>query len=150
MSSSLKSRIQDDIKTAMRARDKDRLGVLRMVSAALKQKEVDERRELEDADVLSIVEKLIKQRRDAAEQYDSGGRPELAEAERAEVEIIAGYLPEQVSDEELDALVAAAVAASGATSMRDMGKVMGQLKGELQGRADMSAVSQKVKAALSG
>ena len=146
---SVKERLSEDVKTAMRARDKERLGTLRMATAAIKQREVDERIELDDAQILAVIEKMIKQRREAAEQFDQGGRAELAEKERTEIEVLRVYLPEPLSDEAVDAAIAKAIEATGASEMRDMGKVMGQLKGELQGRADMKQVSQRVRAKLS-
>lgn len=144
----LKQQILDDIKTAMRAGDKDRLGVLRMLSAAIKQREVDERIELDDAQTLAVVEKMIKQRKESAEQYTTGGRAELAEKELAEIEILKHYLPEQLSDAEIDALIEETIAATGASGIKDMGKVMGELKPRVQGRADMGEVSKKIKARL--
>ena len=145
---SLKQRLNEDIKTAMRAGDKARLTTLRMASAAIKQREVDERIELDDSAVLAVVEKMIKQRRDAATQYEQGNRPELAAAEHAEIDILKDYLPEPLSDADLDALITAAMAESGATSVADMGKVMAKLKPAVQGRADMSQVSARVRALL--
>ncbi len=145
---SLKTRIQDDIKQAMRDRDQTRLGVLRMLSAALKQREVDERIELSDADVIAITEKLIKQRREAAEQFRKGGRAELAAAEDSEVLVLEPYLPPRMDAAELSALIDEIIAATGATQARDMGKVMGQLKPKIQGKADMGQVSQLVKQRL--
>jgi uncharacterized protein YqeY len=145
---SLKQRLNEDIKTAMRASDKARLTTLRMATAAIKQREVDERIELDDSAVLAVIEKMIKQRRDAAEQYQQGNRPELAAAEHAEIDILQDYLPEPLSESELDALVAAAISEAGATSVADMGKVMASLKPAVQGRADMSAVSARVRALL--
>ncbi|RZO84626.1 MAG: GatB/YqeY domain-containing protein [Oceanococcus sp.] len=145
---SLRARIQDDIKTAMRAREQDKLATLRMLSAAIKQREVDERVELADGDVLSLVEKLIKQRRDAAKQYDDGGRPELAEKEVAEAALLEVYLPAQLSDDELAALVDSCITEAGAAGPQDMGKVMGLIKPRAAGQADMGKVSQLVKARL--
>lgn len=145
---SLKQQILDDIKNAMRAGEKDKLGVLRMLSAAIKQREVDERIEMDDAQVLAVVEKMIKQRRESIKQYTDGGREELAAKEEAEIAILEPYLPEQLSDEELDKLIASAIESTGAAEMKDMGKVMGQLKPQIQGKADMGAVSAKVKAKL--
>lgn len=147
--SELKSRINDDMKTAMRAREKDRLGVIRLILAAIKQKEVDERIELDDTQVLAVLDKMVKQRRDSIEQYNKAGREELSAKEQAEVDVIQQYMPAELSDEELDQLVQEAVVAAGASSMQDMGKVMAQLKPRVQGRADMGKVSQKVKAAIS-
>ena len=145
---SLKQRLNEDIKTAMRAGDKARLTTLRMATAAVKQREVDERIELDDSAVLAVLEKMIKQRRDAAEQYQQGGRPELAAAEHAEIELLQVYLPTPLNDAELQSLIDAAVADSGAAGMADMGKVMALLKPQVQGRADMSQVSAQLKARL--
>ena len=147
--SELKTRIGDAVKAAMRAGDKPRLGTLRMVSAAIKQKEVDERRTLDDADVLAILDKMVKQRRESLAQYEEAGRQELADAERAEIELIGEFLPQPLSDQEIDALVAEAIHESGAASIRDMGKAMALLKPRVQGRADMGAVSARVKQQLS-
>lgn len=144
----VKERLTEDVKAAMRARDKERLGTLRMATAAIKQREVDERIELDDAQTLAVLEKMIKQRREAAEQFVQGGRDELAAKERAEIDVLQTYLPEPLSDAEVDAAVDAAIDAVGATEMKDMGTVMGRLKGELQGRADMKDVSQRVRAKL--
>lgn len=146
---SLRAQIQDDIKQAMRAREQDKLATLRLLSAAIKQREVDERVELDDADVLAIVEKLIKQRREAARQFVDGGRPELAQAEEAEAALLEVYLPPQLDEAAIAAAIDEAVAATGATGMADMGKLMGQLKPRLQGQADMALVSKLVKARLS-
>ncbi len=145
---SLRARIQDDIKAAMRAREQDKLATLRMLSAAIKQREVDERIELADGDVLSLVEKLIKQRRDAAKQYADGGRPELAEKEVAEAGLLEVYLPAQLSDDELNAVLDTCIAEAGASGPQDMGKVMGLIKPRVAGQADMGKVSQLVKARL--
>ena len=147
--SELKTRISDAVKAAMRAGEKTRLGTLRMMSAAIKQKEVDERRELSDADLLAILDKMVKQRRESLEQYEAAGRDELAAVEHAEIAIIAEFLPQPLSDSEIDALIEQAIADSGAESVRDMGKVMAQVKPQAQGRADMGAVSARVKAQLS-
>lgn len=147
--SELKTRITDDMKAAMRAKEKERLGVIRLILAAIKQKEVDERIELDDAQVLAVLDKMVKQRRDSIEQYTNAGRDELAAKEQAEVEIIQQYMPAELGDDELDRLVQESVAAVGASGMQDMGKVMAQLKPKVQGRADMGKVSQKVKAAIS-
>jgi len=146
----LKSRIQDDVKAAMKAKDKARLATLRLISAAIKQREVDERTELDDDQVLVVLEKMIKQRRDSISQYEKAGRQELAEQEKSEIAVIETYMPEGLSDEEIAAMVAAAVTESGAESVRDMGKVMGLLKPKMQGRADMGKVSALVKQKLSG
>lgn len=148
--SQLKTRITEAVKGAMKAGEKLRLGTLRMMTAAIKQVEVDERRELADADVLAILGKMIKQRREAQTQYRAADRNDLAEREQAEIEIISEFLPEPLSDDELDALVSAAIAESGATSVRDMGAVMALLRERVQGRADMGAVSARVKARLAG
>ena len=145
---SLKQRILDDIKAAMKAGDKDRLVTLRMLSAAIKQREVDERIEMDDAQTLAVVEKMIKQRRESIRQYEEGGRPELAEKEQAEIEILDDYMPEQLSDAEVDQLIDAAVKQTGASEMKDMGKVMGVLKPQIQGKADMGEVSKRIKARL--
>jgi len=145
---SLKTRLTDDMKTAMRAGDKSRLGVIRLINAAIKQREVDERIELDDAQVLSVLEKMLKQRKDSVKQYDDAGRQDLADAERAEMTVIEAYLPAQLSEAEVDALLEAAVSETGASSMRDMGKVMALLKERAAGRADMAVLSQKLKARL--
>ena len=145
----LKSRIQDDVKQAMRARDRERLNALRLITAAIKQKEVDERLELDDPDVLAVLDKMAKQRRESLEQYQSAGRDDLAQKERFELELITHYLPEPLDAAELDGLIRAAFEAAGATSMRDMGAVMAQLRDQVQGRADMKAVSGAVKDILS-
>ena len=147
--SELKTRISDAVKAAMRAGEKTRLGTLRMMSAAIKQKEVDERREMRDADLLAILDKMVKQRRESLEQYEAAGRNELAAVEHAEIAIIAEFLPQPLSDAEIDALIDQAIHDSGAESVRDMGKVMAQVKPQAQGRADMGAVSARVKARLS-
>jgi len=147
---SLKAQLQDDMKSAMRTRDKERLGVIRLLMAAIKQREVDERIELEDADVLAVIEKMIKQRRDAESQYRDANRDELADVEAAEIIVLAHYQPAQLSEAEIDSAIDQAIADSGAESMRDMGKVMGVLKPKLQGQADMAVVSQRLKARLQG
>ena len=146
----LKARIIEDMKTAMRAKDVARLSIIRMLLAAIKQREVDERIELTDADVLSVIEKMLKQRKDSIAQFEAGRREDLAAIERGEVLVLTGYMPAQLSDEEIGAEIAAALAASGASGMAAMGKVMAILKPKLAGRADMSAVSAKVKAKLNG
>jgi Uncharacterized conserved protein len=133
----------------MRAGEKTRLGTLRMISAAVKQKEVDERRELSDADLLAILDKMVKQRRESLEQYEAAGREELAAVERAEIDIIAEFLPQPLSEADIDALIDQAISATGAASVRDMGQVMAQVKPQVQGRADMGAVSARVKTRLS-
>ncbi len=144
----LRAQIQDDIKQAMRAREQSKLATLRMLSAAIKQREVDERVELNDADVLAIVEKLIKQRREAAKQYEDGGRPELAASEVAEAALLEVYLPPQLDESEIKALIEQCANNCGASGPQDMGKLMGQLKPQLQGKADMGLVSRLVKARL--
>jgi uncharacterized protein YqeY len=145
---SLKGRITDDVKTAMKAGEKDRLKVLRLITAAIKQVEVDERKELDDAAVLGILNKMVKQRRDSISQYVAGNRQDLADIEQDEIEIITGYLPEQLGEAELDALVDEAISSTGAENIRDMGKVMGAIKAKAQGRADMGLVGAKVKSRL--
>jgi len=145
----LKERITEDMKAAMRARDTARLGAIRLLLAAIKQKEVDERIDLDDTGVLAVVEKLLKQRRDSITQYEAAQRDDLAAAERAEAELLAAYMPAQLSADEIATEVAAAVAATGAAGPADMGKVMGIVKAKLAGRADMGEVSKQVKAALS-
>jgi uncharacterized protein len=147
---SLKARITDDMKTAMRAKETARLGTIRLLLAAIKQKEVDDRIELDDAAVSSIVEKLIKQRKDSISQFQAAGRDDLVAAEQAELVVLQAYLPEQLSAAEVEAAVSAAIAESGATSARDMGKVMGLLKPRLAGRADMGQVSALIKSPPGG
>lgn len=147
---SLKDQVQNDMKTAMRGGDKARLGVIRLLQSAIKQREVDERITLDDTAVMAIIEKMIKQRRDSVAQFQAGGRPELADAETAEIAILQGYLPAALSEAELDAIIQAAITESGAASVKDMGKVMGLVKPKVQGRADMGAVSGKIKAKLTG
>ena len=145
---SLKNQITEDMKSAMKAGEKDRLKTVRLIMAAIKQVEVDQRVELDDAGVLSVLDKMVKQRRDSVEQFEKGGRDDLAAIEKAEIEVLANYLPEQLSAEELAALVDEVIAATGAEGMRDMGKVMGQIKAKAAGRADMGAVSASVKERL--
>ena len=145
---SLKGRIQEDVKSAMKAGDKDRLKVLRLITAAIKQVEVDERRELGDADVLAILIRMVKQRRDSIAQYLDGGRKDLADVEEAEIGIIETYLPKPFTEDELDDLIDEVIAATGAENIRDMGKVMGAIKTKAGGRADMGLVGSKVKARL--
>jgi len=147
---SLKDQITDDMKSAMRAKESERLATIRLLIAEIKRKEVDERVELNDAQVLAIVEKMIKQRKDSITQFENGGRQDLADKEKSEMAILSGYMPAGLSDEEVAAEVAAAVAASGAAGPQDMGKVMAILKPKLAGRADMTAVSAQVKKALAG
>jgi uncharacterized protein YqeY len=144
----LKARLTDDMKTAMKAKDAQRLGAVRLALAAIKQREVDERKDLSDADVLAVLEKMIKQRRDSIQQYTAGGRKDLADQEQFEIDVLAGYLPQQASEAEVDQVIAEAIAATGAKGVADMGKVMGQVKAKLAGRADMGQVSARVKARL--
>lgn len=146
---SLKAQITEDMKTAMRAKDSARLGTIRLLQAAMKQKEVDERVELDDAAVIAIVDKLIKQRKDSIAAFESANRQDLADVEKAEVEVLKVYLPERMGEAEIAAAVAAIVAEVGATGPGDMGKVMGAVKSQLAGKADMGLVSAAVKAALS-
>ena len=148
--STLKQRITDDMKNAMRNKDKQRLATIRLAIAAFKQIEVDERRELTDQDVLAILDKMVRQRRESIKQYQSGNREDLAAQEQAEIVILQNYLPQPLSTEEIAGLIDAAMQTTGASSMQDMGKVMGQLKSKLQGRADMGAVSQLIKQKLAG
>jgi len=145
---SLKGKITDDMKSAMKAGEKDRLKAVRLILAAIKQIEVDTRTELDDAAVLSVLDKMVKQRRDSVEQFQKGGRDDLVNIELAEIAVIETYLPEQMSNEELDTLIGEVISATGAESIRDMGKVMGQIKSKAAGRADMGAVGAKVKARL--
>lgn len=147
---SLKQRINDDMKAAMRARESERLGTIRLLLAAIKQREVDERIELDDTAVLAVVEKLIKQRKDSISQFEQAGRTDLVDKESAELAVLQVYMPAALSDAEVAAEVAKAVSESGAAGPQDMGKVMALLKPRLAGRADMSAVSAQVKAALTG
>jgi len=147
---SLKDRIQDDMKAAMKARETERLNAIRLLMAAIKQREVDERITLDDAAVAAVIDKLIKQRRDSINQYEQAGREDLAAAERAEIDVLAPYQPAQLSTEEVDAAVKAAISQTGAAGPADMGKVMGILKPQLAGKTDLAAVSQRVKAALQG
>ena len=146
----LKQRLTDDMKAAMRGGDKHRLGVIRLILAAVKQREVDERIELDDAQTLAVLEKMLKQRKDSVSQYVAGQREDLAEVERAEMAVIEAYLPAQLDDAELDALIAAAIASTGASSPRDMGKVVAAVKEKAAGRADMGKVSARIKAKLAG
>jgi uncharacterized protein YqeY len=145
---SLKGQIQDDIKTAMKAGEKDRLKVLRLVSAAIKQVEVDERKELDDIAVLGILNKMVKQRRDSITQYTDGNRQDLADIEADEIAVIETYLPTKLSDDELEEMIDEAIAQSGAENIRDMGKVMGMIKTKAAGRADMGTVGAMVKKRL--
>jgi uncharacterized protein YqeY len=144
----LKQQIQEKTKDAMRAKDKLVLGTLRMVGAAIKQIEVDERIELDDARITVILEKMIKQRKESTEQFIKGNRPELAEKEQAEIKIIQQFMPEPLSDEEVTAMITAAISETGAESIKDMGKVMGKIKPQVQGRADMGEIGKKIKGLL--
>jgi uncharacterized protein YqeY len=146
----LKDRITEDMKAAMRAKDSERLGTIRMVTAAIKQREVDERIALDDTQVLAVLEKMIKMRKESVAQFLSGGREDLAAKENKEIDLLQAYLPAQLSETELDALIADALAKSGATSIKEMGKAMALLKQSAQGRADMGLVSAKLKAKLGG
>jgi uncharacterized protein len=146
----LKERITEDMKSAMRSQQKDRLAAIRMILAGIKQREVDERITLDDAQVLAVLEKMIKQRKEAITQFEAGGRQDLVAKETAELTLLQSYMPAQLSDAELDKLIAEAIASTGASSMKDMGKVMGVVKGKAQGRADMGAVSARIKGRLSG
>ena len=148
MSATIKDKITEDMKTAMRGQMKERLGTIRLILSALKQREVDERIVLDDEQILAILNKMIKQRRDSISQYEAGNRPELAAKEAEEINIIMEYLPKQLSEAEIEQAVAAAITESGAASAKDMGKVMGVLKGKLAGIADMTVVSVKVKEKL--
>lgn len=148
--SDIKARLTEAMKAAMRAQDKERLGTVRLALSAIKQIEVDERRALSDADVLAVLDKMVKQRRESVTQYEQAGRAELAAAENAEIAVLQEFLPAQLSEAEIDALVAQAITDSGAAGMRDMGKVMNLLRPQLAGRADMGAVSNRIKAKLGG
>jgi uncharacterized protein len=147
--SELKQRINDDVKTAMRGKEKDRLGVLRLITAAIKQIEVDQRIELDDQQMIAVLDKLAKQHRDSIEQYDKADRKDLADKERYELGIVQEYLPAALSEEEITQLILDAIAETGATGIKDMGKVMGILKSKAQGRADMGKLSAQVKSQLS-
>jgi uncharacterized protein len=144
----LKDRVTEDMKTAMRAGDKERLAAVRLLLAAIKQREVDERITLDDGQVLAVIEKMIKQRRESITQFESGGRSDLAAKESAEIGVLQGYLPAQLTPSEVDALIAEAIAATGAASVKDMGKVMGFVKPKAQGRTDMGALSARIKQKL--
>ncbi len=146
----LRERVGEDVKSAMKAREADRLGTLRLLTAAMKQREVDERITLDDAGVISVIEKMLKQRRDSVSQYEKAGRQDLADREKREMAILGAYLPTQLGEDELAAIVAEAVAASGAKSPADMGKVMAIVKPKVAGRADMGSLSALVKAKLAG
>lgn len=150
MAVSLKARLTEDIKAAMKAQDKVRLGTLRLLSSAIKQQEIDNRVELDDAGILAVIEKAIKQRRESIKQYEAANRPELAAGEQAEIEVLQVYLPEPLSDAELQTLIANAISETGAAGMKDMGKVMTHLKPQVQGRTDMGALSGQIKAKLGG
>lgn len=145
----LKERITEDMKTAMRAGEKDRLGTIRLILAAIKQREVDERIVLDDSQVLAVLEKMVKQRKEAITQFEAGGRADLVAKETSELSVVQAYLPSQLSAAELDAVIAEAIASTGAASIKDMGKVMGVVKAKAQGRADMTAVSALIKQKLS-
>ena len=147
---SLKNRLLDDIKQAMRDRAKELLGVLRLAAAAIKQREVDERIELDDTAIVATIEKMIKQRRESIVHFEKGERPDLVAKEAAEIEILQAYMPDQLSEAELEALISDAIASTGASNMRDMGKVMRIIKSKAQGRTDMGVASAKIKTRLSG
>jgi len=146
----LKERITEDMKAAMRASEKERLSTIRMVQAAIKQREVDERIALDDAQVIAVLEKMVKQRKESIAQFELGGRADLADKEKSEIALLQAYLPAQLSAAEVDAIIQDAIAATGATSVKDMGKVMAAVKTKAAGRTDMGAVSARIKAALSG
>ena len=146
----LRDRINDELKNAMRAGDSRRRDALRLLTAALKQKDVDERKTLTDADVVAVIDKMIKQRRDSISQFEKGGRSDLADKEQFEISVLEAYMPAAMGDDEVDAAIAAAIAETGAKAPSDMGKVMGPLKAKLAGRADMGKVSARVKAKLAG
>jgi len=147
---SLKARITEDMKAAMRSGEKDRLSCIRMLQAGIKQREVDERIELDDAQVVAVIDKMIKQRKESVAQFQAGNRADLVAKESAEIDVLSGYLPEQLGAAELDAMIRDAISATGAASMKDMGKVMGLLKPKVQGRTDMGALSARIKSALGG
>jgi uncharacterized protein YqeY len=147
---SLKEKITEDMKNAMRSGQKDQLATIRLVLAAIKQREVDERIQLDDTQVLAVLEKMIKQRKESIVQFEAGGRADLVAKEAAEMTLLQAYMPAQMSDAELDALISEAIASTGASSIKDMGKVMGIVKTKAQGRADMGAVGARIKARLSG
>jgi uncharacterized protein YqeY len=146
----LKERITEDMKTAMRSGEKDRLAVIRLLQAAIKQREVDERIVLDDAQITAVLEKMIKQRKESIVAFEKGARPDLVAKENAEIVVLQPYLPAQLSDAELDALIAEAIASTGAASIKDMGKVMGVVKAKAAGKADMGAVGARIKAKLGG
>ncbi len=147
---SLKAKISDDMKTAMRAKNAPRLGAIRLLLAAMKQKEVDERVELGDSDIITIIDKMLKQRRDSIAQFEKGGRQDLADVEKFEISVLQGYMPQALSETEIEAQIAAAMQATGAKAMADMGKVMAVLKPKLAGKADMGKVSALIKVKLAG
>jgi uncharacterized protein len=147
---SLKERITEDMKAAMRSGEKERLGLIRMITSAIKQREVDERITLDDTQVLSVLEKMIKQRKESLVQFKAGNRQDLVDKEAAEITLLQGYLPSQLTDAEIDALILETIAATGAASIKDMGKVMAVIKGKAQGRADLGQVGAKIKAKLGG
>jgi len=147
---SLKERITEDMKAAMRAKDSERLSVVRLLLAAIKQREVDERLVLSDADIVAVIEKMLKQRRDSITQFQAGGRQDLVDREQYEVKVLGAYMPQQLAEQDIEQAVTAAIAAAGAKSAQDMGKVMSTLKPQLAGRADMAKVSALVKARLVG
>ena len=144
----LKERITEDMKAAMRASEKERLSTIRMLQAAIKQREVDERITLDDTQVIAVLEKMVKQRKESIVQFEQGGRHDLADKEKSEIALLQVYLPSQLSEAEVDALIKDAIASTGAASVKDMGKVMGVVKAQAAGRADMGAVSARIKAAL--
>jgi uncharacterized protein YqeY len=146
----LKDRITEDMKTAMRAGEKERLATIRLILSAVKQREVDERIQLDDSQVLAAIEKMVKQRKEAITQFEAGGRADLVAKETAEIAILQTYLPAQMSDADIDGLIAESIASTGAASIKDMGKVMAAVKAKAQGRADMGAVSARIKQKLSG
>jgi len=146
----LKDKITEDMKTAMRAKDTARLGTVRLLLSAMKQREVDERVDLTDADILAIIDKMVKQRRESIAQFEKAGRTDLADGEKAEIAVLSAYLPQQLSEAEVATAIAAAIAETGATGAKDMGKVMGLLKSRLAGKTDMGKVSGLVKARLAG
>jgi hypothetical protein len=147
---SLKGRITDDMKAAMRSGEKERLGAIRMITAAIKQREVDERILLDDAQVIGVLEKMIKQRKESVAQFLAGKRQDLADKESAEISLLQTYMPAALGEGEIEALIAAAISSSGAATIKDMGKVMAQIKSQVAGRADMAAVGAKIKARLGG
>ncbi|HFD31482.1 MAG TPA: GatB/YqeY domain-containing protein [Gammaproteobacteria bacterium] len=149
MSESLKARIQSAMKDAMRAKEKERLGVIRLIMAAIKQREVDERIELDDEQIVLVIDKMIKQRRESISQFDAAGRDDLSAVEKAELEILQTFMPEQLSEDEVNAMIDKAMAETGASSMKDMGKVMGLIKPQAQGKADMGVISKLIKEKLS-